>query len=280
MLDITTIESLIEREMRAHRIPGFALAIIVERELVYARGFGVTSSEAPMQPITPDTLFCSGSIGKSFVGIAAMRLVEQGKLDLDQPITTYVPRLTFSQPEFAPGVTMRRLLSHSAGLFGTAGDFGPRDLSGLEAFILQLLPHVEFVAPPGTVFCYCNLGIMLAGYVLETLTHVYFPQAMQQLVFDPLGMRHTTYDRTIAMTYPVALPHRYDDRGQPYVQHRMFDFAAGNPAGQVMTSTSDLARFTLMCLNQGRSDTRSILTPSSMKELFMPHAQPTDTLCN
>lgn len=112
-----------------------------------------------------------------------------------------------------------------------------------------MIPCLPFVAPPGKVFEYCSLGIDLAGYVAEVVGGMYFPDLVHELLLRPLGMTRTTYDRTVAMTYPIALPHKIVADGTMSVQHRMFDYAAANPVAQAMTSTCDLARFVAILLN-------------------------------
>lgn len=154
MLNIRRLEQEIERQMESTQAPGFALAVMREHEIVYARGFGVTSVEDAALPITPDTLFCCGSTSKSLTGTAIMRLVEKGLLDLDTSVTLYAPDITYKEPSFAAGVTLRRLLSHTSCLYGTAGNFGPSDPEALAVFIQDALPHADFVASPGHVFEY------------------------------------------------------------------------------------------------------------------------------
>jgi CubicO group peptidase (beta-lactamase class C family) len=269
MLDFSKIETRIEREMAVARVPGFALAIVRGDEVLYARGFGVTSAEDGL-PVTPDTLFCVGSISKVLTALTVVRLVESGLLDFDAPVTEYVPWLTFSRPEYASRVTLRRLLSHSSGLFGTAGNFGPRDPSGLGSFIRNAIPRAQFVAEPGKVFEYSSLGVDLAGYAAEVAAGCYFAATVQRYVLGPLTMNRTTYDRTVAMTYPVALPHTVDDDGTVRVMHRMFDYAAANPAAQAMSSVRDLAQVAIMLLNSGRMAGQQFLRPESVADVLSP----------
>jgi len=271
-LDIEQLAQRIEQEMQHHQVPGFALAVVQEGNLSFTRGFGVTSIEDAGVPVTPHTLFCSGSISKPLTGATIMRLVERGRLDLDAPVVEYLPWLTFSWPDFAPAITPRWLLSHTSGLFGTGGNFGPRDPAGLEAFIREAVPLARFVAPPGKVFEYCNLRIALAAYLAEAVTGKTFPQVVREQLLDPLGMDRTTYDRTVAMSYPVALPHTTGDDGAVRVQHRMFDYTAANPSGQVMASTLDLARLAGRLLNEGRHENAQVLAPASVQEMLWPHA--------
>jgi len=270
MIDMSALEAQVEHEMQRHKVPAFGLAIVEGSEVTYARGFGVTSVEHPCLSVTPQTLFCCGSISKSLTAATIMCLVDRGKLALDAPVTTYLPWLTFSHPAFASGVTLRRLLSHSSGLFGTAGNFGPRDLSGLETFIRDTIPHLDFVAPPGRVYEYCSFGVDLAGYVAEVAGGQYFPDLVREYLLDPLDMQRTTYDRTVAMTFDVALPHITAGDGGFTVQHRMFDYAAANPAAQAMTSTLDLAHFVIMALNGGLFRGRRVLPARLVAEMLRP----------
>ena len=270
MIDHQALDVYIDDQVKRHNVPGFALAIVQGGEITYARGFGVTSIESPTTPVSPDTIFCCGSISKSLTAVTVARLVDQGLLDLDQSVQSYLPWLTFSRLELAKGVTLRRLLSHSSGLFGTAGNFGPRDLRGLETCIRETIPLLDFVAPPGLVHEYSSLGIDLAGHVAEVVGGKYFPQIVQGLLLDPLEMQRSTYDRTVAMTYDVALPHFTDTDGQIAVQHRMFDYAAANPAGQAMASTLDLARFVAMLITHGRYGGRQIVSEALIAEMIRP----------
>ncbi len=121
MLSLYSLEQHIEAQMKAARIPGLALAIVKDQEVIYAKGFGVTSVEDGGLPVTPQTLFRIGSTTKPLTGTAVMRLVEDGKLNLDRPVREYVDWLTFSEEGAIDRVTLRMLMSHTAGL-PTAAD--------------------------------------------------------------------------------------------------------------------------------------------------------------
>src|SRR5215213_7579287 len=132
MLDYGELEQLISDKMREAIVPGLALAIVQGDEVIYARGFGVTSTDDNATPVTPDTLFRIGSVTKPLTGTMIMRLVEMGILDLDKPITDYVDWLVVGDPNVASQITLRMLLSHTAGL-PTALDYvGRRGPCGLE----------------------------------------------------------------------------------------------------------------------------------------------------
>ncbi len=119
MLNLYKLEQRIEQGMQKGHVPGLALAIVKDQEVIYARGFGVTSVEDGGAPITPQTLFRIGSTTKPMTGTAIMRLVEAGKLDLDRPVKEYIDWLTLSEEDVAGRVTLRMLMSHTAGLPNT-----------------------------------------------------------------------------------------------------------------------------------------------------------------
>jgi len=266
MTDWEGLEEKIQRHMQAGHVPGLALAAVRDGEIVYARGFGVASIETG-QPVTPDTLFRVGSITKSMTATAVMRLVEAGKLDLDRPVREYVPRLTFSDPDAAERITLRRLLSHSAGLPTDYAPYGRRDPEALEAYIRERMAGYPFIAPPGKLYAYSNPGVRLAGLVAQIAGGRYYTQLMQELVFDPLDMRRTTFDPTVAMTYPLAQSHELAGDGTVRVQHRFADNAGTYPSGMAISTSLDLLNFAQMLMNGGRWGQRRILSPKSAAEM-------------
>jgi CubicO group peptidase (beta-lactamase class C family) len=272
MLNLYQLEQSIEAKMQEAHIPGLALAIVHEHKLIYANGFGVTSVEDGGLPVTPDTLFRVGSITKPLTGTAIMRLVEAGKLDLDTPIKAYIDWLRLSDPEATEQVTLRMLLSHTSGLPSDGQPFGKRDPQELERFIREQMPEYSFVAPYNTVLSYSNPGIILAGYIAEFVSGKPYTQLMQELVFEPLQMQRTTFDPTVAMTYPLAQSHDLDNDGTLHVQHHYADNVAHYPAGFAISTVKDLANFAIMHMQQGTFQGQRILTPASVREMHKPQA--------
>ncbi len=269
MFQVYQLEQQILQRMQAQKVPGLALAVVKDEEIIYARGFGVTSMEADSGlPITPQTLFLIGSTAKPLTGTAIMRLVEAGKLDLDLPVHTYVDWLRFHKEGAERVITLRMLMSHTAGLHSSVDAFGRHDTDALAVYVREQIPQRLFVAPPGKVYFYSNDGLIIAGYIAEVVSGRYFPDLMQQLVFDPLEMGRTTYDTTVAMTYPLALEHDWLEDGTVRVLHRFVDNMAGSPAGPApMSTVLDLANFAILHLNQGRFRGKQILAPESVKAM-------------
>jgi CubicO group peptidase (beta-lactamase class C family) len=270
----TELEEQIEAGMNAAHVPGFALAIVQDEKVTYAKGFGLAAIDGDEigLPVTPRTLFRIGSNTKPLTGTAVMRLVEAGQLDLDQLVRTYVPWLTFSEEGAADEITLRMLMSHTAGLGTVAGQYGSREPSGLEAFIREQLPEIPFVAPPGKLYSYSNLGLCLVGYIAEAVAGKPYAQLMQELVFEPLEMQRTTFDPTVAMTYPLAQSHDLREDGTLHVQHRYADHVGHYPAGFAISTVLDMANWMIMQLNEGRFAGAQILSPDLVSVMQRPHA--------
>jgi CubicO group peptidase (beta-lactamase class C family) len=267
MLNFYQLEQTIEAAMGESFVPGLALAIVYENQLLYAKGFGVTSVEDGGVAVTPETLFRIGSVTKPLTGTLIMRLVEEGKLDLDVPIKAYIDWLRFSNADASKHVTLRMLLSHTSGLVTDGQHFGWRDPQGLEVFVREQIPAYTFVAPPGTEFSYSNPGVNLAGYVAEVVCGKPYVELMQEKVFEPLQMRRTTFDTTVAMTYALAQPHTLDKNRELRVQHRYPDNVAHNPSGFAISTIADMANFVIMQMQQGKFQGRQLLSADSIREM-------------
>ena len=264
------LEQRIEEHMSQIHVPAVALGVVNEQEILYARGFGTTSVEEGGVPISPRTLFQIGSVTKPLVGTAVMRLVEAGQLDLDQPLKAYVEWLRFSVPRAEEQITLRLLLSHTAGLPRDAYS-GTGDSDGLERYVREHLPSYSFIAPPGRLYSYANAGFSLIGYIAQVVTGKPFSDLMQQLMLDPLEMKRTTFDPRVVLTYPFALPHILHD-GQLHVLHRVSDGQAMAPAGGAYSNVVDLAHFAMMQLQHGRFHDQQLLSSAFTLQMQTQHA--------
>jgi CubicO group peptidase (beta-lactamase class C family) len=271
-LNMHALERQIEDSMAAARLPGLALAVLAEGRLIYARGFGVTSTAQGGLPVTPHTLFRIGSTTKALTGTAALRLVQAGLLHLDRPVCELLPWLSLSEPSHTAQVTLRMLLSHTAGLPTWSDPQGRREPAGLGETLRQTLPQAPLKAPPGRLYSYSNLGANLVGHLLETAAGQPYASLMQQWVFDPLEMPYTTFDPLAALTYPTALSHRLDEHGLPQPERRFAENTAEHPAGFAISNLLDMANFAQVHLNQGQFAGQPFLSPASIAEMHTPQA--------
>ncbi|HEU5381903.1 MAG TPA: serine hydrolase domain-containing protein, partial [Ktedonobacteraceae bacterium] len=149
--------------------------------------------------------------------------------------------------------------------------YGPRDVAGLERFIREKIPHYALTDPCAEKWAYSNPGINIVGYILELVTGKPYAEAMRSLVFEPLAMERTTFDPTIAITYPVAQAHEQVNDETLRVIHRFADNVAYYPSGLAMSTALDLANFALMHLNEGRFHLQAFLRPDTLKEMHRKH---------
>jgi CubicO group peptidase (beta-lactamase class C family) len=247
------------------RVPGVAVGVI-HGDQTHTAGFGVTHIEHPL-PVTPDTLFQIGSISKTFLGTAMMRLVEQGHVDLDTPVKTVVPELTLQDKQAEANATMRHLLTHMGGWVGDYfDDFGWGD--DAVARYVAAMATLPQVTPLGAVYSYNNAGFNLAGRVIEKVTGQTFEDAMQILVFDPLGLHHATYWPWEAMLHRVVVGHISpfeDDHpvtiGKPWPLGR-----SSHPAGGVIASVNELLAYARFHMGDGAG----VLSGKSLTQMRTP----------
>jgi CubicO group peptidase (beta-lactamase class C family) len=185
------LEKLLGREMEKHHIAGAAVSVVKDGELFFAKGYGHADFENGI-PVDPEqTVFRVGSVGKLFTWTAVMQLAEQGKLDLDADIKTY---LDFRIPDAYPQpITLKHLMTHTSG-------FEERWLDSVVSDTSELVPAREWLVsymparlcPPGDCAGYSNYNAMLAGYIVARVSGQPYDQYIQEHIFDPLGMAHST----------------------------------------------------------------------------------------
>lgn len=175
----------VNAEMARQHIPGVALLVARNGEIVRAQGFGFANVELRV-PVKPETLFQSGSVGKQFTATAIMMLVEEGKIGLDDSITRYFPEA----PASWKPVTIRHLLTHTGGFTDYPKDFDFRkDRS--EAELLKIVAGIPLAFPPGTKWSYSNLGYLTLGVLIHRVTGTFYGDVLQARIFRPLGMQTT-----------------------------------------------------------------------------------------
>jgi CubicO group peptidase (beta-lactamase class C family) len=236
-----TLEEQIAAEMKAGNIPGAAIVIVRDGRVVYSKGFGVASVEGGV-PVTSETLFRLGSTTKTVVALGFMRLVEQGRVRLDVPISSYAPDL---HPRIG-ALTLQQLLTHTAGLADDPAMNGPLDDTALAARI-RALDDTAFFAEPGSIMSYSNPGYAVAGYILERVIGKPFAEGIADLVLRPLGMSHSGFRLNQAATYSLALGHGRGQQGAA-VLRPFVDNAANYPPGSLFTSAEDGARLLVALL--------------------------------
>jgi CubicO group peptidase (beta-lactamase class C family) len=261
------LDQKIMEGMERYSIPGAAVGVIW-RGQSYMRGYGVTDISNPQQPVNADTLFKTASIAKTFTGTAAMRLVDQGRLVLDNRVDSYVG--DFVAPAGAQSVTVRQLLNHTPGWLGDdLHDTGSDD--GALARYVDNIRNLPQLTPVGEVFFYNNTALCCAGRVIETVTGLTYETAVKQLVFQPLGMSRSGFAATPDGLDNLALPHVIGSDGKAVVNPAAFYFPRNiNPAGaQEVTSVKDLLAFAQFHLGDGRAaDGQRVMSLAALRGMW------------
>ena len=279
--DTAELRQVVETAMEELGVPGVALGLIRDGQ-EYTAGFGITNVNHPLD-VDADTLFQIGSITKTFLGTAVMRLVEQGKLQLDTPVSEYIPDFTMQDVGAASSVTMRHLLNHTAGWTGDYFDDTGTGEDAIDRMVRQMA-EIPQLTPLGEMFSYNNAGFYVAGRVIEIVTGQPFEAALKELVLDPLGMQMTFFFPDDVMVHRFAVGHggKGDDLKvmTPWALAR-----CANPAGGLASSVNDMltyARFQLGEQPQILSDASvtTMRTPSKAIDTFGNHVGVTWMLRN
>jgi CubicO group peptidase (beta-lactamase class C family) len=245
------MDELFARQMEERHIAGAAIAVVKDGQLFFTKGYGYADLENKI-PVDPEqTMFRIGSVGKVFTWTAVMQLVEQGKLDLDADINTY---LDFRIPDTYPGpITLRHLMTHTSGI-------EDRWLESLTPDAGELVSEREWlvdnfpgrVRPPGEAAGYSNYNAMLGGYIVARVSGEPYDQYIQKHIFDPLGMTHSNVHPQIPENLRPFISKSYiyvDDALQPFPDY--FAQPAGLPSGFHQASVTDMARFMIARLEGG-----------------------------
>lgn len=285
---MTPIDTFIDRKMKESGMVGIGAAIIVNKKVVWSKGYGYADKEKRL-PFTTNTIMNIASISKTFTGVCLMKAVEEKKLSLDEDINRYLP-FRVSNPFFPnEKITLRHLATHTSGItdrspiYDSTYHYGGDSPEPLGDFLKSYFePGGKYYAKdnfldkkPGTYREYCNIAAGLAGYIIERVTGKKLNEYSKQYIFQPLKMKNTgwffseinvanhskLYDRRGDTTYPIQL---YG--GTTY------------PDGGVRTSVAELSKFFIALLNDGVYNGARILKKESVGEMtrfqFTPDNKP------
>ena len=258
---IAQLRASIPKLMEEKKVPGLAVAVVTDRRVLWQEGFGFTTDDRRV-PVTAETPFSVQSMSKTFTAAAVMAAVRDGLVALDTTITAYLPDFTVnSRFEEHPErkMTLRLLLSHRAGFTHEAPDGGNYDLgSGSFENHVRSISRTWLRFPVDQRYGYSNLGIDLAGYILQVRSGLPFAEYVRRKVLDPIGMKGSTFDiEAIKRNERRAVGHNPFRRPIP-VEIPMV------PAGGLYASAADLARFVQFYLNDGRAGGRRRILPEKL----------------
>ncbi|MGA8256463.1 MAG: serine hydrolase domain-containing protein [Nocardioides sp.] len=245
-------------------VPG-AVVGVVHGDRVDVAVHGVTNVDHPL-PVTEETLFQFGSTGKTFTATALMVLVQQGLVDLDAPVRTYLPDLALRDEDAAAKVTVLQLLNHTA---GWAGDSIPDTGDGDDCLVRFVAGMVDLdqVSPLGSAVSYNNASLVLAGHLIATVTGQTYEAAVRSLVLEPLGLEHTFGFAKEIMTKRYVSGHTRSPEGETSIATPWGLPRAGAPAGGWTAAVGDQVAWAQFHLGLTNSD---LLTDDNRLRMQQP----------
>jgi CubicO group peptidase (beta-lactamase class C family) len=263
------IDGVMAAQKEADHIEGATVAVVANGELFFAKGYG-HADRAAGKKVDPDrTLFRIGSVSKLFTWTAVMQQVEQGKLDLNADVNTYLAGSPVHVPDLYPQqpITMMHLMTHTAGFEDyVIGLFArtPAAMRPLGDVLADQLP--ARVRPPGQLSSYSNHGTALAGYIVERLSGVPFEQYVEKQILAPLQMAHTTARQPVpeVLAPDMSVGYRFA-AGQYNVES--FEYVPAFPAGAMSASAVDMTHFMIAHLQDGRYENARMLSEATARRM-------------
>jgi len=269
--DPAELEDFLDNEMTAelnvYHIPGATVSVVKDGQLFFAKGYGYANLQDNKRVAANKTLFMVGSITKLFTWTAVMQLVEQGKLDLNIDVNTYLTSFqipsTYPQP-----ITIKNLMAHNAG-------FEDRNVGTLAQTVEDIEPLGDYLAhnmparvrPPGEVTAYSNYGVALAGYIVQQASGTPFDDYIEANILNPLNMHHTTTRQPVpsSLTQDMSMCYAYADNtyqtGYPFLYMQI------QPAGAMRTTSTDIANFMIAHLQNGIYGNSRILQNATAEQM-------------
>ena len=262
-------------QMKALGVPAVSIAAIRDGAIDWARAYGVSSIQGA--PISTETLFGAASISKPVTALGVLKLVEEGKINLDANVNEYLKRWKIPDNQFTvkQKVTVRELLNHTSGIGTHNGEI--YDPSGPIPTLLQLLegerpartPPVRVEAIPGTKFAYANGGYLVLSLLIEDVTGESFAQYMKRTVLDPIGMMHSTFDAPLPPKWQAHAATAYGADGKLALPPSKF-VEPNLAAGGLWSTPSDLARLLLEVQREYDGKSHKVLHQQTIRMMVSP----------
>lgn len=263
------IDGVVKPLMKNNNSASGTVAISSHGELIFAKGYGFEDIETqtPVDPYT--TLFRPGSVSKLATWVSVMQLVEQGKLDLDADVNTYLQSFqikdTFEEP-----ITLRHIMTHTSGF--EDGGFGYLIIEDPEKTIplrdaMERYQPVR-VNPPGTHTAYSNYATSLAGLIVENVSGVPFSDYVQQNIFDPLGMTNSSFVEPLPPSFAEHMAKSYMPEAGAYLEKPFEIISNFAPAGAQSSTSIDMVKFAQAILNGGELNGNRILRSETVEQML------------
>ena len=260
------LERLIRHEMSDKELAAVSITLVDDQQIVWARGFGHARPDST--PATASTVHRVGSVSKLFTDIAIMQLVERGEVDLDAPVSRYLPQFKPNNTSGTP-ITLRHLMSHRSGLQRepAVGNYFADDAPTLSATVVSLNGR-NLVYAPGAKAKYSNAGIAVAGHVLEVLKQRPFTEYLHSAVLAPMGLQRSSFEPTPYVRENLATAYMWTWDGRTF-EAPTFQLGMA-PAGSMYASVIDLGRFLSVLFAGGTGPNGPVLKRETLEAMWKP----------
>lgn len=266
-------DAFVEQALKDWKVPGAAVAVVKGDKVILLKGYGFRDAEKRL-PVTGQTLFAIGSITKSFTVTTLGMLMDEGKVDWDEPVRNVLPKFKMFDPVLTEQMTVRDLITHRSGLprhdlVWYTSDFPREDL-------VRRLQYLEPNKPLRSTFQYNNLMFMTAGYIAGQLNGTSWEAAVKARIFGPLGMTGTNFSELATQnSTDFAQPYRKGNDLKANVQRIPFDAqcpdtCALGPAGEINSNITDLSKYVLFHMNHGAVDGKHLLSENNSIQMQVP----------
>jgi CubicO group peptidase (beta-lactamase class C family) len=266
------LSDFVETTAEQFKMPGIAVGVWADGQ-EHVMCHGVTSVENPL-PVDQDTQFVVGSVTKTYTATALMRLVAEGRVELDAPVRRYVPELKLADEQIAAEITVMNLLNHTSGLdWDLLIETGEGD-DALAVYVAKLA-ELKLIAPPGTRTSYSQAGYSLLGRVMEKVVGLPYEKIVASLIFEPLGLSHSFFAAHDVISRRFAVGHNRNEDGTLSVSRLWRGPRCRNAGGGLASSVSDQLRWARFHLGDGRAERGVAVLPT---ELLQRMKEPTAVL--
>ncbi|MCK5831944.1 MAG: beta-lactamase family protein [Methylococcales bacterium] len=258
----TYLSWMIKKEMVEQNAEGLSIAIVDDQQVVWSQGFGFADTANKIKA-TPETVYRTGSISKLFTDTLVMQLAEQGKIDIDQPLKTYLPEFSIkTRFSDAGSITPRNVMTHHSGLLGDMSNGGFTKTPAPFRPLIDQLKDECVAYPPNTILSYSNVGITLLGAMIEDVTGKDFNFYVEQQLLKPIGMKNASFSAKF----------EGDLYSKAYDNHvEKIEFPDRDvPAGGLNSNVLDLSAFIKMILAEGNVNGQQLINPETLKEMLRP----------
>jgi CubicO group peptidase (beta-lactamase class C family) len=270
-MDWGLFEDTLHKRMEAEHIPGVAIAVSKNGKIIYQKGFGVKDVES-QKPVTPDTIFGVASVTKSFTALTILKLEDEGKLSIDDPVINYLPEFSIPTIDCIESIKIHHLLTHTTGL---APIRRKEELNKFKDHLMYLAEtEHDVLGKPGEYFSYCNDAFLLLGAIIERVTGCLFRRYITEQLLNPLQMYRSTFSiEELNKLDDVSTPYVYDQEKGQYQKQPWPLLGNYEVGGGIRSNVLDLVKYGEFYVDHGVIQGKSVISKGPLEKMWKPYFQ-------